>query len=221
MPLNLNPPITCLITSGATSSQTNPQSKEFQAILKLVEAATNAGVSIIQIREKNLSTHFLYELAYRCARIARSSDTKLLINDRSDVALAAGAHGVHLTARSIPANIVRKLLGPSSLIGVSTHAVEEVRNAREAGADFVVFGPVFETPSKLQYGAPVGLTQLRKAVESNASFPVLALGGINPDNVAACFEQGAAGVAGITLFDDAAKLTEVLKICRTGWLHRM
>jgi thiamine-phosphate pyrophosphorylase len=90
----------------------------------------------------------LYELVLRAAKITRGSDTRLLVNDRADIARAAGADGVHLTSQSLPANVVRKMFGPEFVIGVSTHSFEEARAAQAAGADFVVFGPVFRNRVK-------------------------------------------------------------------------
>jgi thiamine-phosphate pyrophosphorylase len=144
----------------------------------------------------------LYELTTRAATIAKGSTTRLLVNDRFDVARAAGASGVHLTARSLPASIVRQICGEDFLIGVSTHSLDEASNARAEGADFAVFGPVFETPSKQIYGAPHGLEKLREVTNALEGFPVLAIGGINLDNAAECIRAGASGIAGISLFNE-------------------
>ena len=126
-----------------------------------------------------------------------------MVNDRVDVARAAGADGVHLTARSLPAHVVRMTCGAEFLIGVSTHSVEEARAARVGGADFVVFGPIFSTESKLAFGPPQGLAAFRAITRELDGFPVLAIGGITFDNIAACLSAGASGVAGITLFNNA------------------
>ena len=143
----------------------------------------------------------LFELVTRAAEITRGSNTRLLVNDRSDIALAAGAGGVHLTARSLPVDVVRGFCGPEFLIGVSTHSLEEARAARDAGADFVVFGPVFETESKRGFGEPQGLDKLRQVTSELREFPVLAIGGISLDNFRACLEAGASGIAAIRLFN--------------------
>ena len=114
---------------------------------------------------KRCRREFLYELTERAVEITRGSDTRLLVNDRSDIARAAGADGVHLTSQSLPADVVRKIYGPEFLIGVSTHSLDEARAARAGGADFVVFGPVFETESKREFGAPQGLNRLARGYE--------------------------------------------------------
>jgi thiamine-phosphate pyrophosphorylase len=193
-------PIVYAITSGLTTPQTTPDDPEFAGILRWVEAAVAAQVSLVQIREKSMSARVLYELAERASAITRGSSTRLLINDRFDVARAAGADGVHLTERSLPASIVRRVCGEDFLIGVSTHSLEAALAARDASADFVVFGPVFETESKRAFGAPQGLEKLREVASALAGFPVLAIGGINVENANECFQAGASGVAAISLF---------------------
>jgi thiamine-phosphate pyrophosphorylase len=195
MPVKLQRPIIYPITSGKATPQTTPD------ILRLVRAAVDAGIGLLQIREKSLPARVLYELTCQAAEITRGSKTRLLVNDRADIARAAGADGVHLTAHSLPADVVRGICGPEFLIGVSTHSLDEVRAARDKGADFVVFGPVFETESKRSFGAPQGLDKLRQVADELGEFPVLAIGGISLENAGACFEAGASGVAGISLFE--------------------
>lgn len=143
----------------------------------------------------------LYELVTRAVKITRGSSTRLLVNDRSDVALAAGADGVHLTSVSLPPALVRQICGSEFLIGASTHSLEAALAARDGGADFVVFGPVFETESKRAYGPPQGLEKLREVIGELRDFPVIAIGGITLDNAEKCFVVGASGIAGIRLFD--------------------
>jgi thiamine-phosphate pyrophosphorylase len=144
----------------------------------------------------------LYELATRAAAITRGSNTRLLVNDRFDIARAAAADGVHLTTRSLPTELVRSTCGEDFLIGVSSHSLDEALEARAEGADFVVFGPVFETPSKQLYGEPQGLEKLREVTSALRGFPVVAIGGIDLDNAAECFRAGASGIAAIRLFAD-------------------
>ena len=143
----------------------------------------------------------LYELTARAVEITRDTKTRLLVNDRVDIARPAGADGVHLTAHSLPADVVREIGGPDFLIGVSTHSLAEARAAQVAGADFVVFGPIFETESKRAFGAPQGLDKLREVTLALGEFPVLAIGGITRENTASCIEAGASGIAGISLFE--------------------
>jgi thiamine-phosphate pyrophosphorylase len=210
MPLHLQKPITYLITSGETTPQTRPGDKDFSRLLNLVAAAVAAHVNLLQLREKNLSTRVLYDLTLQAAEITRGSNTCLLINDRADVAYSAGAAGVHLTAGSIEASVIRRTFGDDFLIGVSTHSLEEARAAREARADFAVFGPVFETASKRVYGEPLGLEKLEQVANAFTQFPVLALGGVTLDNAIGCFRAGAAGVAAIRLMNDPDQLARVV-----------
>jgi thiamine-phosphate pyrophosphorylase len=201
MPLSHQRPILYAITSGATKSDTTADDQAFTHILQLTEAAVAAQISLFQIREKDLSTRVLYDLVTRAAKITRGSATALLVNDRFDVALAAGADGVHLTSTSLPARVVRAVCGPEFLLGASTHSIEDALDARDNGADFAVFGPVFETESKRVYGPPQGLEKLRQVTSALSGFPVLAIGGVNVDNAEECFAAGASGFAGISWFN--------------------
>lgn len=203
-----------LITRGATTDATTEHAREFAEILDQVAAATAAGIDLIQIREKQLTARVLFELVSAAAVVTRGSHTRLLVNDRADVAVAAGADGVHLTTQSLNAATLRTAFAEQLLIGASTHSLSEARAARDAGADFVVFGPVFETQSKKIFGPPRGLDELSKVTRELEGFPIVALGGITSANAADCFAAGACGVAGITLFADARtfiKLTGALR----------
>jgi len=214
MPLDLPPPIIYLITSGATTITTRPESIDCKRLLTLVEAAVAAKIPLLQLREKQLSARVLYELAHRAAKITRGTATRLLVNDRSDIARAAGADGVHLTTRSLTADLIRETYGSGFLIGVSTHSLAETQIARMQGADFAVFGPVFETASKLGFGRPQGLKRLHDVVSKLRDFPILAIGGVALDNVGACFVAGAAGVAAIGLLNDAENLQTTVEEIR-------
>ena len=207
-------PLLYLITSGQTTAQTTPAHKDFSSVLQLVDAAVSAGIDLVQIREKNLSASVLYQLATNAAAVTRGSDTKLLVNDRADIASASGADGVHLTTRSLPVDVVRRTFGDQFLIGVSTHSLAEAGAARHSGADFVVFGPVFETPSKEKYGAPVGLSILAQVASELSPLPVLALGGLEVSRVAACIQAGARGVAAIRMLSDPERLSDIVKNIR-------
>jgi thiamine-phosphate pyrophosphorylase len=201
MSLSLTRPIVYPITSGSTTSKTIPDDPQFTHILYQLEAAIEAQVSLFQIREKALSTRVLYELATQAAKMTRGTATRLLVNDRFDVARAAGADGVQLTSVSLPPQVVREICGAEFLIGASTHSLETARAARDGGADFIVFGPVFETESKRAYGPPQGLAKLQQVTNALRGFPVIAMGGSTLDNAAECFGAGASGIAGIRLFD--------------------
>lgn len=220
MPLRQPKPITYLITSGETTLQTTPGDKDFSRLLNLVGAAVAAHVNLLQLREKNLSIRVLYELTLQAARITRGSNTHLLINDRADVARSAGAAGVHLTTGSIEASVIRRTFGDDFLIGVSTHSLEEARAARDARADFAVFGPVFETGSKRVYGEPLGLEKLEQVTTALKQFPVLALGGVTLDNAGGCFRAGASGIAAIRLMKDPDQLVRVVAEIEAGFRSR-
>lgn len=201
MPLKFQLPIVYPITSGNTTPD---------HILRLVRAAVEAEVPLFQIREKLLPARVLFELVARAAELTSSTGTRLLVNDRSDIARAAGADGVHLTTHSLPVEVVRKIYGAEFLIGVSTHSLDEVRAASAGGADFVVFGPVFETESKRVYGPPQGLDKLSEVTRELGEFPVVAIGGITLENAGECFEAGASGVAAIRLLNDAENLSSIV-----------
>ena len=204
-------PVTYLITSGATNLQTTPSSKEFEDVLKVVAAAVAAKVSLIQLREKRLNARVLFELTVKAARITLKSETRLLVNDRADIARAAGAAGVHLTTHSLRADVIRRAFGADFLIGVSTHSLAEALAARGGDADFAVFGPVYKTESKEHYGAPQGVGQLAAVARELAPFPIIALGGIDLNNVKACSEAGVSGIAGISIYRDWEALPDIVK----------
>ena len=212
MGLNLSKPITYLITSGETTAATTPSTEDFARLLNLVSAAIAARVNLIQLREKNLNARVLYELAARAVALTHGSPTRLLINDRADIAQAAGADGVHLTASSLEAAIVRSTFGADFLIGVSTHSLSEARAARDGGADFAVFGPVFETATKMVYGEPVGLGKLADVARELSPFPIIALGGVTLTNVWDCVRAGASGIAGISLFSQGDDLQRIVRL---------
>ena len=157
--------------------------------------AAQGGVEMIQIRAKELSARVLSELVGRVKLVARKS--QILVNTRTDVALACGADGVHLPAGSMAPATIRQIAPVGFLIGVSCHSIEELRAAEREGADFSVLGPVF--PSATKSVIPIGLEAFRHAV-ATVHMPVFALGGVNGQNAAACVAAGAHGVAGISLF---------------------
>jgi len=210
MPRALARPITYLITAGESSSATRPESEEFRRLLAHVRAAVAARVTLVQLREKGLTGRVLFELAAAAAHITRGSATRVLVNDRADIARAAGCDGVHLTTSSLDAGVVRRAFGEEFLIGVSAHTLRGARAAYAGGADFAVFGPVFDTPSKRAYGPPVGPGALTEAARSLSPFPLVALGGVGVGQVEGVLRAGAAGVAGIRLFADGQNLARIV-----------
>jgi thiamine-phosphate pyrophosphorylase len=176
--------------------------------LRALGEARFEGIGAVQLREKDLDDRALLELA-RAARAALPPAIPLLVNGRLDVALAAGAEGVHLPADGVPVAPLRARFGSGILIGRSTHSVAEVERARDEGADYVTFGPVWETPGK---GAPVGTGELARAVA--AGVPVYALGGVTLERFGELAAAGAAGVAAIRLFERTADLPEVTRMAR-------
>ncbi len=149
-----------------------------------VEAALRGGVRTVQLREKDLSAKELLPLAMQMRALTKKYDAKLLINREIDVAIEVDADGVHLGGDSLSIVDARACLGRDKLIGISTHSIEEIRQAQQDGADFVTFGPVYATPSKLKYGEPVGLHRLHAVIkEFGPVFPVFPLGGVKRDRL--------------------------------------
>ncbi|MFQ5864251.1 MAG: thiamine phosphate synthase [bacterium] len=166
-------------------------------LTQVVDEACKAGVKAVQLREKDLSPFALYQLAEHIKEVCQSTHTKLFINDRADIAQAVQADGIQLTSQSLPVEAVRRCLLDRKLIGVSTHSLEEAQRAEESAADFILFGPIFETPSKAGFGKPQGLARLNQLAKL-VGVPVFAVGGINPERAKQCMENRAAGVAVIS-----------------------
>jgi thiamine-phosphate pyrophosphorylase len=197
-------PITYLITRGEATPANFDKQREM--ILGVVRAAAENGISLVQIREKQLTTKLLFSLVSDAAAITVDSSTRLMVNDRADVAIGAGADGVHLTAASLPVSLVRSTFGDGLLIGASTHNMTEAAAAKRSGADLAVFGPVFATPGK---GEPVGLDELAAVCRSLAPFPVVGLGGIDESNYRDVLNAGASGFAAIRFLNEAGVLNRL------------
>lgn len=190
--------------------------EQIRSLVLRIRNAQRAGVDWIQIREKDLDARSLHALV-RDVMPGRFSQRLIFVNDRLDVALAAGAYGAHLGEESLGVADAKQFWEHTHvdgfLLGVSAHSIKAVEQAEADGADYVIFGPVFATPSKLAYGLPQGLPQLAAACRA-VSIPVLAIGGITTENAPQCLEAGAAGIAAIRLFQDAPDIEAVVRALR-------
>ncbi|HVP67477.1 MAG TPA: thiamine phosphate synthase [Anaeromyxobacteraceae bacterium] len=156
----------------------------------------------VQLRAKDMEGRDLLELARALRQATAEAGQVLLVNDRLDVAALAGADGIHLPSLGIPPEEARRVLGTRAIVGVSCHSFDEVRRARDGGADYAHFGPVFETPSKRAYGPPVGIDRLRQA--ASLGLPLVGLGGVEPGNAQAVVSAGAFGVGAIRAWTAAS-----------------
>jgi thiamine-phosphate pyrophosphorylase len=169
----------------------------YSLLVTAVEEALKGGVKAVQLREKDLPIRELLDMAYRMRETTSRYSAKLFINDRVDIAMAVGADGVHLGQKSMPAYAAKKASKGKLVAGVSTHSIAEAIEAEEDGADFITFGPVYPTPSKLKYGEPVGTDALNKVCNA-VSIPVFAISGIKTENIKSVLDSGADGVAVIS-----------------------
>lgn len=160
----------------------------------VLSQAITAGVPAIQLRERDLPTGELLSLAQEIQSITTSCAVPLIVNDRVDLMMALNLDGVHLRADSLPVSAVRRLIGPDRLIGISTHSVDEVRRANHEGADYIIFGPIFDTPSKRSFGPPLGLDALADVCRES-TIPIFAIGGITSERVREVRRAGAHGIA--------------------------
>lgn len=183
-------------------------------LLWVLERALEGGVRAVQLREKDLGGRELFVLAEKTKRLCERYQANLFVNDRVDVALGVDAEGVHLGGDSMPVRAARELLGAEKLIGVSTHSIKEAREAEQEKADFILFGPVYFTPSKAAYGEPQGLGRLKEVVEK-ISLPVYAIGGVKVGHIAEVKETGVRGIALISAIlsavDPRGAAQEILK----------
>jgi thiamine-phosphate pyrophosphorylase len=214
-------PILCYVTDRKALASVGDD--QIEALLKRLSTAAAAGIDWIQLREKDLSGKELASLTR--AAVAQTKQinegngtlTRIIVNDRLDVALSEHSGGVHLGEHSLPVHDVCKWLAAKPdlaerdkfLVGVSCHSVQAALSAARAGADYIFFGPVFATPSKASFGAPQGLQRLAEAC-SAVTIPVLAIGGITLDNACDCFAAGVGGIAAIRLLQDAENLSALV-----------
>ncbi len=181
-------------------------------LVSLLQRVLAAGISTIQLRERDLSARELVALAREVRVITGSCNSQLLINDRIDVALALEGVGVHLRSNSLPPSVARRLLGPQRLMGISVHSVEEAVQAESQGADYIVLGPIYETPSKQMFGPPLGIQTLEKACRL-VRIPIVGIGGVTAERAREMRRAGAFGVAVITAIlgaDDVESATREL-----------
>jgi thiamine-phosphate pyrophosphorylase len=158
---------------------------------KIVRLSCRYGIDFIQLREKDVTSRDLLQLANRISIITKKYKRRLIINDRLDIALLMDADGVHSPANGIPVKYVKKY---GLLCGKSTHSLIEAKQAEKAGYNYIVFGPIFSTPSKAKYGAPLGVKMLAEVCQT-VRLPVLAIGGITPERASKCIQAGASGIA--------------------------
>lgn len=204
----MRPPRVYLVTQGDLVP-------DLVAAVRAAVAGLAPGSVAVQLRDKAMPARELLRLARALRETCAAAGQALLVNDRIDVALAAGAAGVHLPAAGVPPEEARRLLGPEALLGVSCHSEEEVARAAAGGADFATYGPLFDTPSKRPYGPPLGLARLRAA--SRLGLPLFGLGGVDGSNAPAVMAAGASGVAAIRAWlaapDPGAAVRRLLAAC--------
>jgi thiamine-phosphate pyrophosphorylase len=214
VPITRKLPVLCYVTDRCgLSLVVSPAHSSF--LVPKIEALLSAGIDWVQIREKDLCARNLSALTRQALSLTapectpeRPDRPRIVVNDRLDVALAEAAGGVHLGENSLPVKEAKQLAAARRpnhdfVVGVSCHSLESAKSAADEGADYIFFGPVFATPSKAAFGPPQGIDRLA-AVCREIRIPVLAIGGITPDNFRHCLEAGAAGIAAIRLFQNAA-----------------
>jgi thiamine-phosphate pyrophosphorylase len=210
----LRRPIVCYVTDRNSLGSNNA----IPDVSACIRAAMDVGADWIQLREKDLSARDLLALAREAVEHSKAQplDARVIVNDRLDVAVAAAAGGVHLGSNSLPpqdvvgwcrgGNVTEKFL-----VGVSCHHLNEARDAESAGASYIFFGPVFDTPSKRAFGQPQGTVRLAEVCRM-VPIPVIAIGGVDEGNAAECLGAGAAGIAGIRMFQEPEKKIELARM---------
>ena len=179
-------------------------------LIAVLQAAAQAGIKAVQLREKDMTPRELFALAVEAQNALTPYGTRLLVNDRADIARAAQLSGVHLTGSSLSPAAARCCLSTGSLVGVSTHTLAEAQFAEQFGADFITFGPVYPTASKAAYGAPRGVSALAE-VCAEVRIPVFALGGVTPVRIPPCLDAGAHGIAAISALLDVPDIASAVE----------
>lgn len=175
------------------------QAGGIEPLVKAISRSLMDGVDLVQIREKDLTARELTSLVKRILALPNPHRSRILVNSRMDVATVCGAAGVHLPAGSLPVDRIRAVAPADFLVGVSCHSERELKEAEQGGADFAVLSPVFFSPSKAESDPPLGLQRFAEWA-GKVRIPVLALGGVSHRSAALCERAGAAGVAGISMF---------------------
>ena len=176
---------------------TDRQQTKGRPLVSVLGRALTAGSPAVQLRERDLCASNLLTLAEEIRQVTVSRNSQLIVNDRLDVALSLAGAGAHLRSNSLPVSVARRILGPHRLLGVSVHSVREVMEAEAGGADYIVLGPIYETPSKHRYGPPLGLSTLEAAVRA-VRVPIVGIGGVTAARAREMRMAGAFGVAVIT-----------------------
>ncbi len=189
---------------------TDPSLSHGRSHVEVVRAAIAGGATAIQLRDKTATARQLIEAGHALRELTRAAGVTFIVNDRADVALALDADGVHVGQDDLPALDARRIVGPNKIVGVSAGTVAEANQAERDGANYIGVGSVYATSSKPDAGAPIGtegLAQIARAV----SIPVVAIGGVNADNAAACIAAGASGVAVISAVVSAADVVDATR----------
>jgi thiamine-phosphate pyrophosphorylase len=185
-------------------------------LFKAVEDAIQGGASLIQLREKDISSRGFYDLAMQMKKLVNSYNVPLIINDRLDIALAVGADGLHIGQDDLPLGIARKILGPDKIIGYSVSNLEEALYGEKNGADYLGAGPAYATGSKADAGAPIGLDNI-KMIKESVSIPVVAIGGVSIANLIEVRDSGVDGVSVISAILGSQNITEAAKSITDLW----
>ena len=212
--IQLPRPILCLVTDrAAVDPSARTEAAELTGLEAVLDEAIAGGIDVIQIREAGIEARTLASFVRRVVARAAGSGTRVVVNDRADVAIAVGAHGVHLKSNAPPVAAVRRIVG-AALVGRSIH--DAVGAETDLDADYFVFGTVFPSPSKAA-GTPAAGTGVLADVASRTMHPVLAIGGVTSDNASQCRAAGAAGVAAIRMFLPAHRTRAAIAALRAGW----